>query len=52
VKNRKPEIKLSEGFERAPAQRRPEDFDGHTDFYRLTPEQRLEWVRAGRDVGL
>ena len=33
----------SEEFERAPAHCRPEDFDGHTDFYRLTPEQRLEW---------
>ncbi len=22
----------------------PEDFDGHTDFQLLTPEQRLEWL--------
>lgn len=22
----------------------PSDFDGHTDFRRLTPEQRLEWL--------
>jgi hypothetical protein len=32
----------SEEFERALAQCRPEDFDGHIEFYRLTPEQRLE----------
>jgi hypothetical protein len=31
-----------EEFERALAQCTPEDFDGHTEFYRLTPEQRLE----------
>jgi len=29
---------------RALAQCRPEDFDGHTEFYRLTPGQRLEWL--------
>jgi len=40
VKNRKTEIKPSEEFERALAQCKPEDFDGHTEFYRLTPEQR------------
>jgi hypothetical protein len=22
----------------------PEDFDGHTDFDKLTPEQRLQWL--------
>ncbi len=33
-----------EEFERALAQGKPEDFDGHTEFYRLTPEQRLEWL--------
>jgi hypothetical protein len=44
VKNRKTEIKPSEEFERALAQCKPEDFDGHTEFYRLTPEQRLEWL--------
>jgi hypothetical protein len=33
-----------EEFERALAQCKPEDFDGHTEFYRLTPEQRLEWL--------
>jgi hypothetical protein len=33
-----------EEFERALAQRKPEDFDGHTEFYWLTPEQRLEWL--------
>jgi len=30
-----------EEFERVLAQCKPEDFDGHTEFYRLT-EQRLE----------
>ncbi len=34
----------SEEFERALAECRPEDFDGHTEFHRLTPEQRLEWL--------
>lgn len=33
-----------EEFEHALARCRPEDFDGHTEFYRLTPEQRLEWL--------
>jgi len=33
-----------EEFERALAQCTAEDFDGHTEFYRLTPEQRLEWL--------
>ena len=33
-----------EEFERALAQCKPEDFDGHTEFHRLTPEQRLEWL--------
>ena len=36
------EKSTSEEFERALAQCRPEDFDGHTEFYRLTPEQRLD----------
>jgi len=31
-----------EEFERVLAQCKPEDFDGHTEFYRLTAEQRLE----------
>lgn len=31
-------------FERALAQCTPEDFDGHTEFQRLTPEQRLDWL--------
>ncbi len=34
----------SEEFERALAECIPEDFEGHTEFYRLTPEQRLEWL--------
>jgi hypothetical protein len=33
-----------EEFERALARCKPEDFDGHTEFYRLTAEQRLEWL--------
>jgi hypothetical protein len=44
VKNRTTEIKPSAEFERALAQCTPEDFDGHTEFYRLTAEQRLEWL--------
>jgi hypothetical protein len=44
VKNRKPEVKPSEEFERALAQCTPHDFDGHTEFYRLTPAQRLDWL--------
>lgn len=31
-----------EEFERALAQCRPEDFDGHPEFQRLTPEERLD----------
>ena len=33
-----------EEFERELAKCKPEDFEGHTEFYRLTPEQRLEWL--------
>jgi hypothetical protein len=44
VKNRKTEVKPSEEFEPALAQCKPEDFDGHPEFYRLTPEQRPEWL--------
>ena len=33
-----------EEFDRALALCTAEDFDGHTEFYRLTPEQRLEWL--------
>jgi hypothetical protein len=44
VKNRKTEIKPSAEFERALDQCKLEDFDGHTEFHRLTPEQRLEWL--------
>ena len=43
VKNR-PDIPPSENFERILAQCTTEDFDGHTEFHRLTPEQRLEWL--------
>ncbi len=34
----------SEEFERGLARCTPKDFDGHTDFHRLTAEQRLEWL--------
>ena len=44
MKNPKTEVKPSEDFERALARCKPEDFDGHTEFYRLTPAQRLEWL--------
>jgi hypothetical protein len=44
LKNRKTEIRPSEEFARALAQCTPEDFDGHSEFHRLTPEQRLEWL--------
>jgi hypothetical protein len=39
-----PKKSTPEEFERALARCKPEDFDGHTEFYRLTPEQRLEWL--------
>jgi len=31
-------------FERALAQCTPADFDGHTEFQKLTPEERLDWL--------
>ncbi len=31
-------------FKERLARCRPEDFDGHTDFRKLTYEQRLEWL--------
>lgn len=34
----------AEEFARALAQCTPADFDGHTEFHRLTPEQKLEWI--------
>ena len=34
-------------FRRMLAQTTPEDFDGHTEFPRLTPEQKLEWLAEG-----
>ncbi len=41
----------SDGLARTPEeiadvlkQSTPSDFDGHTDFYRLTPSQRLDWL--------
>jgi hypothetical protein len=44
VKSQKTGIKPSKEFARALTECRPEDFDGHTEFYRLTREQRLEWL--------
>jgi hypothetical protein len=44
MKKRELEIRPSEEFHRALAQCTREDFDGHTEFHRLTPEQRLEWL--------
>lgn len=38
------EIRPSKDFDRALAQCTPQDFDGHSEFHRLTPEQRLEWL--------
>lgn len=34
----------AEEFAHALAQCTRADFDGHTEFYRLTPEQKLEWI--------
>ncbi len=31
-------------FEEVLAKCKPEDFDGHTGFDRLTPEERLDWL--------
>jgi hypothetical protein len=39
-----PDIAPSEDFEHLLAQCTAEDFDGHTEFHRLTPEQRLDWL--------
>lgn len=33
-----------EEFDRVFATLKPEDFDGHTEFHRLTPEQKLMWL--------
>ncbi|MCS7211867.1 MAG: hypothetical protein RMI34_02980 [Chloroherpetonaceae bacterium] len=33
-----------EEFERILSTLKPEDFDGHTEFHRLTPEQKLMWL--------
>ena len=33
-----------EEFKKALAQCTPEDFDGHSEFHLLTPEQKLEWL--------
>jgi len=43
-RNRDKSLLDDEGFRRQLDQCRPEDFDGHTEFYRLTPEQRLDWL--------
>ena len=44
MKAQKTEFQPSKEFARALAKCRPEDFDGHTEFSRLTREQRLEWL--------
>jgi hypothetical protein len=36
-------VDLSE-VRRVIARATPEDFDGHTEFSRLTPQERLEWL--------
>ena len=41
-----------EEFERALAQCKPEDFDGHTEFHRLTPGATARMAMLGRDVRL
>ncbi len=33
-----------EDFKKVLDRLKPEDFDGHTEFHRLTPEQRLMWL--------
>jgi hypothetical protein len=33
-----------EQFEHALSQCTPQDFDGHTEFHRLTPAERLDWL--------
>ncbi len=38
------ERRPSAQFETILASCHPEDFDGHTEFPRLTPEERLEWL--------
>ncbi len=35
---------MPEEFGRALGRCTPEDFDGHTEFRHLNPEQRLEWL--------
>ena len=37
-------VTVTDGTARYITDLTPEDFDGHTEFYRLTPEQRLEWL--------
>ena len=40
----KRKIEPSAQFDEALAACRPADFDGHTEFARLTPAERLEWL--------
>jgi hypothetical protein len=42
--NTSPSSDSEEEFDKRLAQCKPEDFDGHTEFYRMTPEQRLDWL--------
>ena len=44
MKTKKTERQPSSHSEKVLTACRPEDFDGHTDFQRLTPEQRLDWL--------
>lgn len=37
-------VKDMDEFRRLLAQASPSDFDGHTDFEKLTPEQKLLWL--------
>jgi hypothetical protein len=39
-----------EEFERALAQCKPEDFDGHTEFYRLTPGAAARMAMPGGGI--
>ena len=50
MKNHKTEIKLLRDLSARLCSGKPEDFDGRTEFYRLTPEQRLEWFEQDDDI--
>jgi len=50
VKDRKAEIEPLRNLSASLRSGKPEDFDGRTEFYRLTPKQRLEWFEQDDDV--